>query len=227
SRTTPPPAGSGFAIPAVVLMLLKYAGTPLLAVLATGAALVALKTVRRRRRRTAGPPSARVAAAWRELADLGLDLGIAPAGVGVGVPTRRELAAHAEEHGLAEARAVAVAADAAVFGPADLDDAAVAGIWQLVAAARHAATAGLPLRRRVWVAVNPVSLWASRAALERLLAAARTQATRRPPSLPRPGARRGGSPPGGPGAPRPGAPGPGARPGLDPRARRPGARGGR
>src|SRR6185437_6801595 len=133
SRTTPPPAGSGFAIPAVVLMLLKYAGTPLLAVLATGAALVALKAVRRRRRRTAGPPSARVAAAWRELADLGLDLGIAPAGVGVGVPTRRELAAHAEEHGLAEARAVAVAADAAVFGPADLDDAAVAGIWQLVA----------------------------------------------------------------------------------------------
>src|SRR6185437_13708680 len=171
SRTTPPPAGSGFAIPAVVLMLLKYAGTPLLAVLATGAALVALKTVRRRRRRTAGPPSARVAAAWRELADLGLDLGIAPAGAGVGSPTRRELAAHAEEHGLAEARAVAVAADAAVFGLADPDDATVTGIWQLVAAARHAATAGLPPRRRVWVAVNPASLWASRAALNRLLAA--------------------------------------------------------
>jgi hypothetical protein len=38
---------------------------------------------------------------------------------------------------------------------------AAAGVWQLVAAARHAATASLPLRRRAWVAVNPVSLWAS------------------------------------------------------------------
>lgn len=76
-----------------------------------------------------------------------------------------------------------MAADAAVFGPAEPDDAAVARVWQLVAAASHAATAGLPLRRRLWGAVNPVSLWASRATLERLRPAARAQAA----LAPRPG----------------------------------------
>ena len=180
SRTAPPSSGSGFAIPAIVLTVLKYAGTPLLAAAAAGAALIALKTARRRRRRSAGPPSARVAGAWRELVDLGRDLGISPAGASASAPTRREFAAHAEDRGLAEARAVAVAADAAVFGPADPDDAAVAGIWQLVAAARHTATASLPLRRRLWVAVNPVSLWASRASLDRLRDAARSHAARVP-----------------------------------------------
>jgi hypothetical protein len=208
SRTAPPPSGSGLAIPAIVLILLKYAGTPLLAVAAAGAALIALKAARRRRRRSAGPPSARVAGAWRELVDLGRDLGISAARAGAAVPTRREFAAHAEEHGLPEARAVAVAADAAVFGPADPDDAAVAGIWQLVTAARRAA-AGLPLRRRLWVAVNPVSLWASRATLDRLRDAARSAASRVP--------RRG--------APRT-RPGPPRRPGPRPGVARPGPRGG-
>ena len=178
SRTAPPPSGSGFAIPAIVLILLKYAGTPLLALAAAGAALVALKVARRRRRRSTGPPSARVAGAWRELVDLSRDLGIA-AGASATAATRREFAAHAAEHGLTEARAVAVAADAAVFGPADPDDAAVAGVWQLVAEARRAATSSLPLRRRLWVAVNPASLWASRATLEHLRAAARSAASPR------------------------------------------------
>ena len=80
SRTAPPPSTSGFAIPPMVLLLLKYAGTPLVAVVAAGLLLIALKTVRRRRRRATGPPSARVAGAWRELVDLGRDLGIAAAG---------------------------------------------------------------------------------------------------------------------------------------------------
>jgi hypothetical protein len=129
-----------------------------------------------------------VAGAWRDLVDLGRDLGIPAAGACASAPTRREFAAHAEERGLKEARAVAVAADAAVFGPADPDDAAVSGVWQLVAAARRAATSGLPLRRRVWVAVNPASLWASRATLERMRDAVRS----RPPAYParaRPAAR--------------------------------------
>jgi hypothetical protein len=200
SRTAPPPSGSGFAIPAIVLVLLKYAGTPLLAVALAGAALIALKAVRRRRRRSTGPPSARVAGAWRELVDLGRDLGIPAAGAGASAPTRREFAAHAEEYGLPEAKAVAVAADAAVFGPADPDDAAAVGVWQLLAAARHAATASLPARRRLWVAVNPASLWASRATLEHLRDELRSQAAR----IPRPGMpRRSG--------PRSGGPHPGAR----------------
>jgi hypothetical protein len=172
SRTAPPPSGTGFAIPAIVLVLLKYAGTPVLALAALGAMLIALKTARRRRRQSSGPPSARVAGAWRELVDLGRDLGIAPAGGRASVLTRREFAAQAEAHGLPEAKAVAVAADAAVFGPGDPDEAAVAGVWQLVAAARRAATSNLRLRRRLWVAVNPVSLWGSRVTLERLRGAA-------------------------------------------------------
>jgi hypothetical protein len=210
SRTAPPPSSSGFAIPPIAAILLKYAGTPLLALAAAGAALIALKALRRRRRRSTGPPSARVAGAWRELVDLGRDLGIAADGAAASAPTRREFAAHAEEHGLKEARAVAIAADAAVFGPADPDGAAVGEVWRLVATARRAATSGLPLRRRVWVAVNPVTLWASRATLDRLRAAARSQAAR----IPRPGPPRGQGPrPGDPrsGPPRPGGPRPGPR----------------
>jgi hypothetical protein len=93
--------------------------------------------------------------------------------------------AHAEEQGPKEARAVAVAADAAVFGPADPDDAAVSGVWQLVTAARRAAMSGLPMRRRLWVAVNPVSLWASRVTLERLRDAVRSRVPRiRRPATP-------------------------------------------
>ena len=199
SRTAPPPATSGFGIPPIVLILLKYVGTPLLAVVAAGLALIAAKGVRRRRRRSTGPPSARVAGAWRELMDLGRDLGIAAGEATAPAPTRREFAAYAEQHGLADARAVAVAADAAVFGPADPDDAAVTRVWQLVAAARKAATSSLPLRRRLWVAVSPVSLWASRATLERLRGSVRSSAAR----FPRLGSpRRLGKSPGAPGSPR-------------------------
>jgi hypothetical protein len=115
-----------------------------------------------------------VAGAWRELVDLGRDLGISAAAASASVPTRREFAAQVEQHGLPQATAIAVAADAAVFGPADPDDAAVADIWQLVAATRRAATASLPARRRLWVAVNPVSLWASRATLEPMVDALRS-----------------------------------------------------
>ena len=199
SRTAPPPSTSGFAIPPIVLILLKYAGTPLLAVVMVGLALIAAKTVRRRRRQSTGPPSARVAGAWRELVDLGRDLGISAGEAGASAPSRREFAAYAEQHGLADARAVAVEADAAVFGPADPDGAVVTRVWHLVAAARKAATSGLPLRRRLWVAVNPVSLWASRATLARLRGGVRSGAAR----IPRLGPPRGlGKSPGRPGSPR-------------------------
>ena len=152
------------------------------------AALTAAKAMRRRRRRSFGPPATRVAGAWRELIDLSRDLGImaarrtrrssrASAGAGsvrpsatVGAPTRREFAAYAESRGLPSARAVADAADEATFGPADPDGAAAARVWQLVAAARRGATAALPRWRRAWVEVNPGSLWASRAEVERAVA---------------------------------------------------------
>ena len=77
--------------------------------------------------------------------------------------TRREFAAYAEARGLPAASAVAVAADAATFGPADPDGAAAARVWRLVETSRRDATAPLPRWRRAWVTVNPASLWASRA----------------------------------------------------------------
>ena len=83
-------------IPAIVVILLKYAGIPLLAVLAVVTAPIAAKALRRRRRRTLGPPSARAARAWRELLDLGRDLGIAPAAATQPAASRRRWPRHGD-----------------------------------------------------------------------------------------------------------------------------------
>jgi hypothetical protein len=175
-----PSSGIGFAIPAIVITVAADAGIPVLALTGLAAALIAAKTARRRRRRSLGPPAARVAGAWRELIDLSRDLGIAvPAAAGTAAaaaPTRREFAAYAESRGLTSARAVAVAADAATFGPADPDGAAAKRVWDLVEAARQAATRSLSRPRRLWTAVNPASLWASRAAVDRAIARMRRAA---------------------------------------------------
>jgi hypothetical protein len=146
-------------IPAIVLTLLKYVGIPVLAVLALVTALIAAKALRRRRRRRLGPPAARAALAWRELLDLGRDLGIPSAAPAA---TRLEQAAVAEGRELPAAGLAAAAADAAVFGPADPDDAAAARVWALADATRRAAIERLSRRRRAWVAVNPASLFAPR-----------------------------------------------------------------
>jgi len=176
SRTSAaPPSGSGFALPAIVVAALTYGGIPLAAIAVVAAALIGLKALRRRRRRSLGAPSARAAGAWRELVDLGRDLGIAPVAAGHPAPTRREFAARAEALGLSSAVAVAAAADAVTFGPADPDDGAAGRVWLLVAEARKAATAGLPRYRRTWVAVNPASLLASRSAAGRLAGRARAR----------------------------------------------------
>jgi Transglutaminase-like superfamily len=179
ARTASTPATrKGFAIPAIVLVVARDVGMPILAFVALGLTLAGAKMLRRRRRRGVGPPAARVVGAWRELIDLGHDLGIQRAApvtpvVSVmpdpatpvadgGVMTRREFAVYAEARGLPAASAVAVAADAATFGPADPDGAAAAQVWQLVERSRRDARVPLPRWRRVWVTVNPASLWASR-----------------------------------------------------------------
>jgi len=161
SRTSPKPVAKpgGFVIPAIVITLLKYVGIPVLAVLALVTALIGAKAVRRRRRRTLGPPAARAARAWRELLDLGRDLGIPPTAA---TATRLEQAAVAEARGLPAAGLAASAADAAVFGPVDPDDAAAAGVWALTDATRRGAMARLSRWRRAWVAVNPASLFGAR-----------------------------------------------------------------
>jgi hypothetical protein len=161
ARTTQAPPKPGLAVPSIVFVLLKYAGSPLLAIALLAGAPVGAKALRRRRRRALGPPAARAAGAWLELSDLGRDLGIRPDGA-PGRATRREQAAQAEAGGLAAAASVAAAADAVVFGPGDPDDAAAAEVWALAAAARRAAMAPLSRRRRAWVAVNPASLRALR-----------------------------------------------------------------
>jgi len=181
-----PSSGSGFAIPAIVVTVATDAGIPVVALAAVAGALVAVKAARRRRRRSFGSAATRAAAAWRELVDLSRDLGITadvtgageagrPAALAAagGALTRREFAAYAESRGLRSARDVAAAADAATFGPADPDGAAAKRVWALVAAARRGATASLPRWRRAWVAVNPASLLASRAAIGRVVAGIR------------------------------------------------------
>ena len=190
ARTASAPAtGPGFVIPAIVLVVARDVGIPVLALAVLALTLAGAKALRRRRRRALGPPAARVAGAWRELIDLGRDLGIGRAAsvapglaasvAGGGAMTRREFAAYAQARGLSAASAVAVAADAATFGAADPDGAAVARIWQLVERSRRDATAPLPRWRRAWVTVNPASLWASRAVIDRAVARAR-RAGRRP-----------------------------------------------
>ena len=98
-----------------------------------------------------GPPAARVAGAWRELIDLGRDLGIeraapaTPGSLGTSVrPAGRSARRRAgssprtpRARGLPSAAAVADAADAATFGPADPDGAAAARVWQLVETSRR------------------------------------------------------------------------------------------
>jgi len=153
-----------FLLPGFVMPLVKYGVLPLLILAAIAAALAGAKALRRRRRRYHGPAVARVSGAWREVLDVGRDLGIAPA---AGL-TRREHAADAERHGLSGARALAVAVDATVFGQADPDDAAAASIWTLAEQTRRGALAGLNYWRRLWVTVNPASLQAGLGASQRL-----------------------------------------------------------
>jgi Transglutaminase-like superfamily len=158
-------SSSWFTIPPVVAAVAEDAGGPVLAVTGLGALLIAAKAVRRRRRRSLGSPAAQVAGAWQELLDLSRDLGIATAAAG----TRREFAAYAESRGLPRARPLAVAVDAATFGPAEPDGATVRQVWELAEEARRNATAPLSRRRRLWVAVNPAGLWASRVPAEQVL----------------------------------------------------------
>jgi hypothetical protein len=153
------PQRTGFRIPALAVTLLADVGIPLAVITLVVTALTGAKALRRRRRQR-GPAAARVAGAWRELVDLGRDMGVRPDPS----RTRREQAAAyaaLPRGGMAAAPDVAIAADAATFAPGDPAPDAVARIWALAEQARHAALASLPGWRRVWVRVNPASLTVS------------------------------------------------------------------
>ena len=107
----------GLRLPAFVAPVIKGVVLPLLLLAAIAGALAGAKALRRRRRRTRGPAAARVSGAWRELLDVGRDLGITP----VAGRTRREQAAESERLGLPGTALLAAAVDAVVFGRADPD----------------------------------------------------------------------------------------------------------
>lgn len=157
SRKAPPEPGSSVLhLPGMLVALVEDIGLPVLALAAIGLALAGAKSLRRRRRRARGPAAARASGAWRDLLDFCRDLGVVLAPDG----TRREQATEAEQRALPGFSAVADAADAAVFGPGDPDEATIARIWGLADTARDGAAATLGAWLRLWIAVNPASLWA-------------------------------------------------------------------
>ncbi|WP_034268745.1 transglutaminase-like domain-containing protein [Actinospica robiniae] len=110
---------------------LGLAASPLLALLLVAGLIRAVKGTRRKRRRTRGPSADRFAAGWLDLVDHARDLGIR-------MPpklTRRQQAERLPDSALA---ALAATADAAVYGPGDPAEAAVAGYWADLDRARSA-----------------------------------------------------------------------------------------
>jgi hypothetical protein len=150
SRAVPPkPPNGGFRLPAIVGTLLVDVGIPLVAVAAIAAALIGAKNMRRRRRRERGPAAARVAGAWRELVDLGRDMGVRPD------PrlTRREQAAvyaAPRNGGTPTAPDVARAADAAISGPGDPSPEAAGMVWYGTAQPGRTALPALPAWWGAW-----------------------------------------------------------------------------
>ncbi|HET9691210.1 MAG TPA: transglutaminase domain-containing protein [Acidimicrobiales bacterium] len=141
-------------LPAWVGTVARDVSAPIGLLVALGLLVVAAKGLRRRRRQRSGPVLARVAGAWRELLDAAADLGHRAEPAGTRTETARTLAGL----GAGTALRVATAADSAVFGPGEPDPAHVTGLWELVDAARRELVAGLPVRRRLRAAVNPVTL---------------------------------------------------------------------
>ncbi|PZE80874.1 transglutaminase domain-containing protein [Curtobacterium sp. MCBD17_032] len=115
------------------------------------AAVVLAKRVRRRRRRRALVPRTRVVGAWDEYRDALLDSGhdVPP------TATRREVAASAPG---ADGVPLATDADAAVFGPVDVDDRLADRSWAAAESAIAALGAGRGRRDRLRAATSLRSL---------------------------------------------------------------------
>lgn len=143
----------GERIPAWVVFIGKYVGSPLLVVAAILGAIVGAKVLRRRRRRTAASVSARFVGAWRELVDHARDLG-QPVPLGPTI-TRRE---QSGSIGSESAPALARRADSFVFGPTVPQADAAATYWESVESERKAMSHSVGRRRRWLAAVSPASL---------------------------------------------------------------------
>lgn len=138
-------------VPALVLVVVKVAGVPLVVFAGLAGAVVGAKAGRRRRRRNRGGPAARIAAAWAELVDNARDRGRpVPAKA-----TRVEAAVFLATPG---GVAIAEAVDAALFGLDEPTEAEVGEVWGRVDAAVHAVAGALPRQERAWAAVSLTSL---------------------------------------------------------------------
>lgn len=148
-------ADSSSGSPVEVPGWVKAAGVvvlpPLLIVGGVTLLMASLKARRRKRRRTRGAPGDRVAAGWLEVCDTAVDLGdVVPVG-----STRRETAVVLARPGVAP---LAQAADAYLFAPEPLDDAAAERYWREVVVAREAMRAPMSRFDRWKALVNPTSL---------------------------------------------------------------------
>lgn len=144
-------ADHGFRLPGLVVALAKYGLPPVAVMLCFLGAVVGVKAHRRRRRRLRGAPSTRIAAGWQEVLDLVRDRGTqVPARA-----TRREQAAAAPDGRI---RQLATAADAAIFGGAELNPDAAVTFWRDVDSHRTDLLRSLSRRDRWRTVLNVSSL---------------------------------------------------------------------
>jgi hypothetical protein len=135
-------ADEAFALPAWVGRVALGVGIPLLLVGLYAGVVLGLKARRRARRRGRPRPADRVSGGWDELTDLAADLG-RPASP---LATRRENAAAL---GGGSVAMLAREADAATFGPREVDDAEAADFWALVESTSSEMRAPLTRRQRM------------------------------------------------------------------------------
>jgi hypothetical protein len=121
--------------------VLVYGGPPVGLVLAVVALILAAKALRRRRRRRTGTPGGRVAAGWREVLDVGRDLGV-PVTARL---TRREQAELLAAPGV---RPLAERADALLFGAGPADAEMPDDYWVDVQRVRRDLLLGVGRRQR-------------------------------------------------------------------------------
>jgi hypothetical protein len=138
---------AGGGMPAIVGVLVRWVGLPLLVLGSACGAIVGAKSVRRTRRRTRGEPAARVAAGWHEVLDHVRDLGMAvPRG-----RTRWEQARSVADQRVA---GLAVTADQVVFGAAEPGATAADEFWLAVARLRAQLNRDVGRWRRLRAAVS-------------------------------------------------------------------------
>jgi len=144
-------AGKTFHLPAWAITMGALVLGILAVVVGISALISGIKRRRRRRRRYGGGPASQIAGAWSELVDLSRDLRVV-------VPERRTRREEASYLDPAEAVALAVRGDAAVFGPGDPPDEEVRDYWSAMYAVTQQMQAGLGLLARWRVRVSIRSL---------------------------------------------------------------------